>query len=519
VKLADERWLRAVFAATGLVFVAVAIYVYGFRFFAWLESDATVMVLLADHAIHAHSPIVADWYYANGDVWLLSPQLLAAIPVAILGVSPICLLLSVVAGFAIELAIFVACYRRVGSERWTAVLAALVTMAAWSNAHVAYEYIQLAYGWVTCLYVATFALCAVAAQATPRPRQLVGIAILVALIAVQNPARGLVYDVAPVLAACAWPWRELPVRRRLGIVGAVMIGWAVAYVAYTFAIAPSVELSVPRGHLAFAFGELATNLATLGRGIVFLTGGTHGFVRAVPGIIVVAGAVALVVREVLRSRAVTALRFASAAAIAQLGVVLVPVVVGNLLDGTEAIRYVMPSLLAMFGLAVIVAVRAVAESGWWRQLAIGWLVLLPIAAGVAALDARPPHPRKYIWPDADELSAISDELGHRQLTHGFAINLGANLLTLDSHGDAHTCPITFRGALVPQRWLAATSCFDARALPDRFFVVLYQADALDHASAAASLPAPIERFSVGPTYEVLIYRTADTSTAWLDGGT
>jgi hypothetical protein len=101
------------------------------------------------------------------------------------------------------------------------------------------------------------------------------------------------------------------------------------------------------------------------------------------------------------------------------------------------------------------------------------------------------------------------------LSHGFAISLGANLLTMDSHGAAKTCPVTFRDRIRPQRWLTDTACFDANTLPDRFFIVLYQADGQDHAAAAATFPPPAERFTVGPTYEVYVYRTADTQTSWL----
>ena len=66
-----------VLLATTLVFVGVAVYLYGFRFFAWVESDAAVTGLLAAKVLHARSPVVTDWYYANGDVWGLAPHLFA----------------------------------------------------------------------------------------------------------------------------------------------------------------------------------------------------------------------------------------------------------------------------------------------------------------------------------------------------------------------------------------------------------------------------------------------------------
>jgi hypothetical protein len=140
---------------------------------------------------------------------------------------------------------------------------------------------------------------------------------------------------------------------------------------------------------------------------------------------------------------------------------------------------------------------------------------VPIAALVAATDVSPPPPESYVWPDAAELDTLAGELVRRGLTHGFAGNLAANLLTLDSRGRALTCRITTNDILVPQRWLASTSCYTASTLPDRFFVVVYQNDN-DRKAVRATLPDELERFSVGNTYEVHVFPTAPATTAWLD---
>lgn len=524
MKLSSQQWLRLVFVAMALVFVGVAVYVFAFRFSTWVESDAAVPVLLAVHAMHAKSPVVADWYYANGDIWALGPQLLAVIPVAILGVGPASLLITVVLGFVLEVLVLIRVYLRLAGETWIAMFATMATLMAWSNSHVAYAYIQLAYGFVTTLYLLSFHLFATAAEgATDRRWQLrlAGAGLLVGLISVQNPTRGLVYVVAPLLVGCMWPWRTFPVRRRLALAVAAIAGWLLAFVLYTWVISRLVTLSIPRGHLAFVVGDAAqikANLANLGRGLMLLcAGGAKPGIQAIPGVLVLVGAVAFVSREVLASRAFAPLRFFCVIVVAQLGGVLVPLIIGSLLDSPLAVRYAMPSMLAMFGLAVVIAVRTLADVGtkWWRWLAIGWLAALPLAALVAVRDARPPRPKRYVWPNTAELSKVADELVQRGLTHGFAINISANLLTLDSGGAAWTCPIYFRGVLMPQRWLTDTSCFDASALPDRFYVVAYQAD-YDRIGIRATLPPETERFNVGKTYEVYVYRTADTSPAWLD---
>src|SRR3954454_7405277 len=101
MKLPAAPWLRVVFIATALLFTAVLVYVYAIRYVAWLDSDASVPALLAAKSLHAISPVVTDWYYANGDVWVVTPHLIAILPVAILGLGVPALLVSTVLGFAL----------------------------------------------------------------------------------------------------------------------------------------------------------------------------------------------------------------------------------------------------------------------------------------------------------------------------------------------------------------------------------------------------------------------------------
>src|SRR6185503_6643917 len=261
----SQRWLRIVFFATALIFAGVAIYVFGLRFFDWLESDAAVTALLGEKALHARSPVVADWYYANGDIWVLGPQLYAIVPVAILGVGPVSLLIAVVFGFALELFVLVKAYLRLAGELWIAILAAMATLMAWSNAHVAYAYAQLAYGFGTTLYVLSFTLFAMLAEDAPTRRwRSAAIGLFSAVVAVQNPTRGLVFMLAPVLAGCLWPWRNVGIRRRLTPAAVAIAAWIVAYAVYTWVLSPLVAFSVPRDHVGFVIGgvtRLKANLA------------------------------------------------------------------------------------------------------------------------------------------------------------------------------------------------------------------------------------------------------------------
>lgn len=516
-----QRWLKIVFFVTTVVFASVALYVYALRFFAWAESDAAVSVLLADKLLEAKRPIVENWYYANGDVWFLAPQLLALLPVAVLGIGPASLLISVAGGFVLELIVLVREYARLCGERWIALFAATVTLLAWSRSHVMYVYIQLSYGFNTVVYVVLFGLVARLAERGPaRPWPWLAAGGMLAVVAAQNPTRALVFVLAPLLVACAWPWHGLTWHRRLGVGAAVIGGWAVAYGVYALVFTRVVQFSVPRGHIEFVVSDLhgiRANLVRLARGFSLLCAGGGALLGPVPGLIVLLGAVALVVAGALASRALTPLRFICIVVAAQFTMVGAPLVIGNLLVSTDSVRYLMPSLLTMFGLAAILAVRAIAAARgrWLRWLATGWLGAVPVAGLVAVPDMRPPEPEHYVWPDLPELARIADELVHRKLTHGFANVLGANVLNLQSRGATLACPVYFRQIIMPQRWLADTSCYAAAAIPEQFYIVVDQGEH-DARALAATLPSPVDQFRVGTTYEVVVFRAADVAMQWLD---
>src|SRR5262249_24930383 len=107
MRLGSQPWLRGGFLASALGFIGIAVYLYAFRFFDWLESDAAVPALLAAKVLDTGSPIALDWYSANGDLWLVAQHLIAVLPVAIFGVGPASLLVANVLGFLIEAFILV----------------------------------------------------------------------------------------------------------------------------------------------------------------------------------------------------------------------------------------------------------------------------------------------------------------------------------------------------------------------------------------------------------------------------
>lgn len=516
------RWLKAVALVTVGAFIADAIVIYGVRFDSWLESDATVPALLAARSLDSGLPIATDWYYGNGDVWVLAPHLFAILPVALLGVGQVSLWISIVAGFVVELVVLARMYGWLAGARWVGWLAAVVTLAAWSKLHIRFAYIQLAYGFGAVLYLLVFAVLAayVANPVGPR-RRLIGLAVLVAIVAMQNPSRGLVFVVAPLVVCCAWPWRDLSVRRRLALVAALMLGWLIAAALYHVVLLRLVSLAYPSGHNAFVLAgtwdDVAINLVRLWEGVRMLCGASRRITAlVVPSILVLVGALVLVGREAVCARTPTTLRVLCVVTVTQLGIVLVPLVIGNLMIAPTSVRYLMPSLMITLGLAAVLAVRAIAvATPAWRALAIGWLILVPIAAVIAIGRSRPPKPRAYAWSHPQELPALGAELARRGLSHGYANLFNANLIAFGARGGVKVCPVYFAHVLIPQRWLADTTCYTAPALPARFFVVT-EHDARDHAALRATLPAPEERFHVGPNYDVAVFRTDRVPSTWLE---
>ncbi|MEO7734510.1 MAG: hypothetical protein ABIY55_26375 [Kofleriaceae bacterium] len=519
--LPAPRWLKAVVLLTVGAFLAQAIVVFGVRFTAWLESDATVPALLAARTLHNGVPIATDWYYANGDVWVIAPQLFAILPVALLGIGQLSLWLSIVVGFALELVVLVRAYAGLAGSRWLGGLAAVVTLAAWSPLHIRFVYIQLAYGFGAVLYLVVFAVFATCAVAPATAwRRLLGVALLVLAIAVQNPTRGLVFVLAPLVIGCAWPWRELAARRRLVLAAAAVLGWLAAAAFYHLALRRAVSFAYPAGHIDFVVvqhgSDVTRNLGRLWDGAQMLCGARTWMTPAVvPGGLVLIGALALVGREVVRARQLTALRVVCVVVVVQLGVVAVPLVIGNLMIAPTSVRYLMPSLMLILGLAAVLAVRAVAEPArGWRALATSWLVLVPLALVLAIGKTRPPVPKPYVWADPRELPALGAELARRGLTHGFSSLINENLIALGARGDVRVCPVYFARVMIPQRWLADTACYTASALPARFFVVTDHVPG-DAAALRQTLPPPEQRFPFGARFDVAVYRTAAVPLAWL----
>jgi hypothetical protein len=532
------RWTTIVFVGLLIVFVGEAVYLFGARFFDWVESDAAVTTLMAADVLRTGHVVPTDWYYGNGDVWLFCTHLIALLPVAVLGIGPEGAIATLVLGLALEVAALGWAYHRLSGRRDVSIFAALATLGAWSQFHVAFAYLQLAYGFHATTHLVVFT-CLAAVLGSPGGRRPLGRRIdrrlaialgLLFLVAAANPLRGMIFLLAPFLVGCAWPWRGLERRLRLVAGGAAVVTWTAGLAVYRLVFLRICTFTPWPSHEVFAFRDakgIAQNLEMLGQGVLTLSGARF-FVAAGPpegvsapvvlGLAVLAGAVLLVGLHAFRSRELTPLRFVAVVVFAQLGGTLAPLVVGNLMEAAHSIRYVMTSILLLYGLAAVVAVDALDDPRMTRPAA-AWLIGVPVAALVVGLRAvgLPPVPGRASWPDVGEHRRLVGELAARQLTHGFTDNWNANVLTLLARGRIRACPVFFSHVLVPQRWNVERSCYDRRALDDRWFVVSYKDSAEDLTSLRNTARAePLEQFSVGSSYLVSIFRGSDARNGWLD---
>lgn len=517
-------WLRVSIAVVAAVLVFDFVYLYLLKFDDFVHSDAAVTAIMAKGALARRLPVDVDWYFANGDVWLFAPHLYAMPLVAIWGISVSTLLAAVMFGFALEVVALMWSFTKLGGDRRAAVLGTALTLVAWSRLHILFVYVELSYGFVATLYVLLFATHALLFhRLASRPSSLAwaGCAIFTFIASAQNPLRAVVFAVAPLMVAFAWPWRGMDVRARAIGAAVPITGLVAAILLQKLVLQPFLAYSVPSGHLDFVIRDgagIASNAANMARGGVALVGDLSSFaVWSAFGLALLALSLVLVVRHAL-SRTPTPLRFVCVAALVQLCAVGGPMLVGNLVVNPVSIRYLIPSLLTVLGLGGVIAVQLVRES---RALGLAFCALAPIAATLTTLRvigsyslAQESTTGQFAHSASHQ--QLADELTARSLRHGFATYWNAHLVTLLSRGNAKTCPVNFANIVLPYRWNTDTWCYDAKVLPDRIFVV-GTADERATATPAieATLGTPVERFSVGDTFFVSVFRTADVSDRWL----
>jgi hypothetical protein len=518
-----RRLTNTLGAVSALVFLVDVVYLVGGKLPHVVHSDTAGNMLIAAASLDSRSVLTTHWFYSNGDVWLLTPHLFALVPIAIGGLGTTTLVVSWFLALAAEATALGWAYRRLSSRMGVAIPATCLTLLAWSRMHVMFVYVEVAYAMFAALYTLLFTIAAtlVAARATSirsaRAWAASG-AALMGVVTAQNPIRALVFVLAPLGVACVWRWNGLTFRTRAATLAGAAASWGVGYAVYELGFKRALTFSTPSGHVDFVVKDaagIAENVRLLARGLRTLTGDG---VFAAPAFIALLGAMAIVVAHVF-SRALTPVRFVCVAVLAQLGAAVVPMVVGNLVLNPESVRYAMPSILVLFGLATIIAVEMLSSAGRRRTAALGWIAttsaaaLLSLVQVVGRYTLEAPNGQ---WAHREAHEELARELSARGLSHGFATYWNANVVTLLSNGRARTCPVNFGASVVPYRWGTDVRCFEPSRLPDRFFVALTPAEREPaREPIAKTFPEPIERFEVAGWFDVRVFATRESSPSWL----
>lgn len=523
-----QNWLTIALVIVAAVLALDVVVIYFLKFGEFVHSDAASTILLGKGAMEDRSPIDYEWYFANGDVWIFGPHLYAMPFLALWGVCVRTLLAATVLGFALEIAALMWAYTKVGGDRRTALFATALTLIAWSRLHILFVYVELSYGFVMTLYTALFtahALLFIRGSTDARKWSVwIGCMVFTLIASAQNPIRAVVFAVAPLVVACAWPWRGVSLRTRAITASAPVVGLVGAKIIKAVFLEPRLTYAVPSGHLAFVIKDasgMLENLKNMARGVVGLCGDMGSFgIGSAFGLALLGLSTFLVVRHAF-ARTPTPLRFLCIASLAQMAAVGGPMLIGNLVINPVSIRYLMPSLIAMFGLGCVIAFQMMKETKEPSRTGIAFSVIAPIAAAFTLLRivgsySLASESTTGQFAHSATHQDLADELTRRDLKHGFGSYWNAHLLTVLSNGKAKTCPATFGGAVMPRRWHTDTWCFDPKRLPDRFFVVASGEERDEvKTSIPTTLGTPADRFTVGNEFDVAVFRTADVDSRWL----
>jgi hypothetical protein len=523
------RWVKVAFAVSAIVFVLHAVVFFTRTAPNFVHSDSATEVLLTALVLDAKSPLVPNFYYVNGDLWIVGAHWFAWPFVLLFGISPTSLFATNAFSLAGELVALTWGFHRLSGSLLRAAFASVVVLFSWSTLHLHFAYVEMTYGFIATFHFLVFVLYA--RLLTPRPpeeaprklrRDAAAALALFFLFAVQNPTRAVAFELVPVLVGCLWRWQDSSQRWRKRVATFTVAAWLLAFLVHRLVLRALVTPAQQAG-MGFGFrglGGIARNLHVLFKGLIAVTEPRDDLPGSVIlGLVLLVGAFAWVLMHTMRARAYEPMRFVCVVVLAELALVLGLLVIGDMLSDEKSTRYLMPALLPMFGLGCLVATRTVAEatsSDTRARLSLAWLCLLPIDASIAA--SRRLFGAREVFSEVDPATQqkVADELVRRHLVHGFATYWNANALTLLSNGAAKTCAVAFRDGVIPRKWLVGTDCFDATRLPPSIYFIA-RAEEREVASRAfeKTLPPPVDRFTVDQ-FEVSVFRTSECSLSWLE---
>jgi hypothetical protein len=483
-----------------------------------LSSDAAVSLLLAHHMLETHTLLPGDWYYGNGDLWIVGPQIVALPFVAILGVTPFALACSNALGLALILACAFA-LARVSGARWPAALiAGSVTIALYSHFQREFVVEQLSYGWMSAKLMVLVAAGLFRLRHPGHARSgavAMFYAVLLCLWTAENPVRPLLYFVLPFGAV-------LLLHRTRGA-RALAVTTALALAAgWLLRRALLAHLEMVPGLESFHFvgpDEWLRHLRILIAGIGQLYG-SDALGRPGAPLFDAACAVLRVlclaaIATVLARNAASPLdrRPLEAGALDFVLVALVLVAGSTLIDPLSA-RYLIPAWhLALVGF--VVASQSLPQRRWITALLVlafpfgGLLNAGNIARANSSTDAAGfPHP--------PPLDALIEALRGSGLKRGFASHRYANASTVRSGADIVLCDARFGPNPEPMPWLNERACHEPGTYEDGFFFVLGpgESDAAREAALRTTLGEPANVIGADG-YSIWMYPKGTGRRDWL----
>lgn len=522
---------RVVCAAALLLFVlAAGIFFFSSGFTSALNSDAAVPVLLADEILRKGTLLPTSWYYVNGEIWVLSPQLFALPFVAALGVSPLALKLGNIAALVSMVACLTLPIQRITRSWPFAITVALGVLAISSRQHMDVIYEQAAYGWI-CAKLALlifFSVCALGSaddDATSLRRWTNWNTVLYLLLLIEfaagTPLRALVYWGVPATLACIATPSLSPRQRRITFISQTCVALLIGVLLH--AALRQYLVIVPGVGAMQSVANWPVHLRILWAQLPLLV----QYQPTWPSVVLDLAHVATFARCLLLAGAATSMllvwrknppvsiegQFLARLAAIMFAVVLAAVIVG--VDATT-LRYLVPPTLICLA-AFMTQLRF--SLGRHRALAVTVMVLFVFAfcGGAALLEATPSIDRAVEACDGPVgICDLQETLQQHGLHKGYATYWHANVTTLVSRGAVVVCGLILEPRLLPFRWLVSKDCFVPPQQDDRYFIALArsQTSSVERQRIIidAGVPNAIARAA---DYEIWIYEGGDHHLEWL----
>jgi hypothetical protein len=490
-------------------------------------SDAAVPVLLANEVLKTGQLLPATWYFANNEIWILSPHVFVMPFVAAFGVSTLALKLGNALCIAVMVVFLALPLHRVTRSWPYAVLVATGVFAAFSPFQEMAIYSQTAYGWF-CAQFALLICLALRMQdesGTEQWRALGRVpwttalyAFVLADLAIDSPLRAGVYWVAPVVAvAVLFPFSK-------------MRSWALALLtAAAFVAGVDLHAVLSRQLLMWPgltatllkpIGEWPASFGVVASGFPIMIGYAKQWSATLLNAFGVArfGVFASAVVVVLLAPAGNGpgsaeCRFFARVCGAMLLAVLAVLMAGRLATDEASMRYLLPpALLCLAAFMAILWCRFSASS--YGIAAIAALFVLIFCGGAVMLVSR--HAAPTVSCDAPgDICRLQDLVSKTGVRHGYATYWNGNVTTVATHGEITACGVVLTPRLTPFRWLVSKDCFDMPQ-DDRYFLALDRAEIAkagrDYLVSEAGTPDSIVSDA---KYEIWIYATATAKLDWL----